>query len=352
MLRRAAAPLLLRAAVAATAAGPAGSTAAGAGAAGASIAAAAANGASSSSSRTTPFAMLLLQRMYAHLTVAVPPMGDSISEGTVAAVLKKPGELTGASRVCLAQPPTAANKRPRTPPLNPLPTPPTPPTTGDSVVENETIAQIETDKVTIDVKAPQDGVVVGFSVKEQDTVVPGQALATLDATAAAAETASAASAAAAQAAAQALSAAARQAVAEGAGKQQQQQQEGSEGRRPAIRFPRRTTADGRRISDLSAAEAAAEAGSGGGAAPPAAKAAAPPPSSQQQAAPAPASSSASGGTMALRGNGIVAGARPRARLPPAAPREVGDRALSQLEMDMIELGGAMPYEKKEKKKKG
>ena len=94
----------------------------------------------------------------AHLTVSVPPMGDSISEGTVSAVLKKP---------------------------------------GDAVVENETIAQIETDKVTIDVKAPSDGVVVGLSVREQDTVVPGQALATLDATAAAAEAASAASAAAA-----------------------------------------------------------------------------------------------------------------------------------------------------------
>jgi biotin carboxyl carrier protein len=51
---------------------------------------------------------------------------------------------------------------------------------GDAVSENETIAQIETDKVTIDIKAPADGTLLGVVVQEQDTVVPGQLVATLD----------------------------------------------------------------------------------------------------------------------------------------------------------------------------
>jgi 2-oxoglutarate dehydrogenase E2 component (dihydrolipoamide succinyltransferase) len=73
--------------------------------------------------------------------VLVPSLGESITDGTIASVLKK---------------------------------------SGDSVVENETIAQIETDKVTIDIKAPADGTVLGIVVQEQDTVVPGQLVATLD----------------------------------------------------------------------------------------------------------------------------------------------------------------------------
>ena len=52
------------------------------------------------------------------LNVQVPSMGDSISEGTIAAVLKQQ---------------------------------------GDSVAEDETIMQIETDKVTIDDRAPKAG---------------------------------------------------------------------------------------------------------------------------------------------------------------------------------------------------
>jgi 2-oxoglutarate dehydrogenase E2 component (dihydrolipoamide succinyltransferase) len=48
------------------------------------------------------------------------------------------------------------------------------------VAENETIAQVETDKVTIDIKAPSEGIVLGVVVQEQDTVVPGQLVATLD----------------------------------------------------------------------------------------------------------------------------------------------------------------------------
>lgn len=73
--------------------------------------------------------------------VVVPSLGESISDGTIATVLKA---------------------------------------AGDSVKENETIAQIETDKVTVDIKAPSDGTILGVVVQEQDTVIPGQLVATLD----------------------------------------------------------------------------------------------------------------------------------------------------------------------------
>ncbi|KAL6542350.1 hypothetical protein OROMI_023952 [Orobanche minor] len=64
----------------------------------------------------------------------VPFMGESISDGTLAAFLKKP---------------------------------------GDSVEVDEPIAQIETDKVTIDVNSPEAGVIQEFIAKEGDTVEPG-----------------------------------------------------------------------------------------------------------------------------------------------------------------------------------
>lgn len=59
------------------------------------------------------------------IEVEIQAMGESISEGTIAEVLKKEGE---------------------------------------SVAEDETIAQIETDKVTIDVKAPSAGVIKQLKV--------------------------------------------------------------------------------------------------------------------------------------------------------------------------------------------
>ena len=65
-------------------------------------------------------------------------MGDSITEGAIAALVKKPGEACAA---------------------------------------DEVIAQIETDKVTIDVRAPSAGIVEGWSVNEGDTVTVGQAIA-------------------------------------------------------------------------------------------------------------------------------------------------------------------------------
>ncbi|KAH6762479.1 Dihydrolipoamide succinyltransferase [Perilla frutescens var. hirtella] len=64
----------------------------------------------------------------------VPFMGESISDGTLATFLKKP---------------------------------------GDRVEVDEAIAQVETDKVTIDVNSPEAGVIKEFVAKEGDTVEPG-----------------------------------------------------------------------------------------------------------------------------------------------------------------------------------
>lgn len=64
----------------------------------------------------------------------VPFMGESITDGTLATFLKKP---------------------------------------GDKVAIDEPIAQIETDKVTIDVVSPQAGVIQKFVAKEGETVEPG-----------------------------------------------------------------------------------------------------------------------------------------------------------------------------------
>ena len=63
----------------------------------------------------------------AETNVEVPSMGDSITEGSIAAVLKGP---------------------------------------GDSVQVDEVIAQIETDKVTIDVRAATAGVIGKILVGE------------------------------------------------------------------------------------------------------------------------------------------------------------------------------------------
>ncbi|XP_010539305.1 PREDICTED: dihydrolipoyllysine-residue succinyltransferase component of 2-oxoglutarate dehydrogenase complex 2, mitochondrial-like [Tarenaya hassleriana] len=64
----------------------------------------------------------------------VPHMGESITDGTLANFLKKP---------------------------------------GDRVEADEPIAQVETDKVTIDIVSPAPGVIQEFVVKEGDTVEPG-----------------------------------------------------------------------------------------------------------------------------------------------------------------------------------
>jgi biotin carboxyl carrier protein len=74
------------------------------------------------------------------LQVKVPPLGESITDGSVAAVLKKP---------------------------------------GDTVEEDEPIVQIETDKVTIDVRAPAAGILEAILVKENDNVAPGHVVASI-----------------------------------------------------------------------------------------------------------------------------------------------------------------------------
>ena len=89
-------------------------------------------------------------------------MGDSITEGSVAALLVKPGQ---------------------------------------KVAMDEVIAQIETDKVTIDVRASTSGTVTDVLAKEGDTVSVGQKVATLAPGAGPEKQASAAPAAAAMAAA-------------------------------------------------------------------------------------------------------------------------------------------------------
>jgi 2-oxoglutarate dehydrogenase E2 component (dihydrolipoamide succinyltransferase) len=69
--------------------------------------------------------------------VPVPEMGDSITEGTVVAFLKQPGEYAA---------------------------------------QDEVVVQIETDKVTVDVMAPVSGTVTTFHCEEDDTVEVGAQL--------------------------------------------------------------------------------------------------------------------------------------------------------------------------------
>ncbi|XP_059624310.1 dihydrolipoyllysine-residue succinyltransferase component of 2-oxoglutarate dehydrogenase complex 1, mitochondrial-like isoform X1 [Cornus florida] len=70
----------------------------------------------------------------------VPFMGESITDGTLAKFLKNP---------------------------------------GDHVQIDEPIAQVETDKVTIDVASPESGIIQKFVAKEGDTVEPGTKIAVI-----------------------------------------------------------------------------------------------------------------------------------------------------------------------------
>ncbi|MFN7055453.1 2-oxoglutarate dehydrogenase complex dihydrolipoyllysine-residue succinyltransferase [Hyphomonas sp.] len=74
--------------------------------------------------------------------VKVPAMGESVAEGTIASFAKK---------------------------------------VGDSVKKDETIAEIETDKVALEVPASADGVIVEWLVKEGDSVTPGSVIARIGA---------------------------------------------------------------------------------------------------------------------------------------------------------------------------
>jgi len=79
----------------------------------------------------------------ADVTIEVPPMAESITEGTVAEIIKGP---------------------------------------GDSVFEDDVIAQLETDKVTIDVKYQRGtpGIIKSINFGEGDTVEVGQAFAVVE----------------------------------------------------------------------------------------------------------------------------------------------------------------------------
>ncbi len=93
--------------------------------------------------------------------VVVPDMGESVAEGTVGSFLKAAGE---------------------------------------AVSKNEVIAEIETDKVALEVSAPEDGVISEFLVSEGDSVTPGAVIARIAAQAGAAAAPKSAAAAPAQSA--------------------------------------------------------------------------------------------------------------------------------------------------------
>ena len=92
--------------------------------------------------------------------VTVPSMGESVAEGTIASFAKQ---------------------------------------VGDAVSKDETIAEIETDKVALEVPATADGVIAEWLVAEGDGVTPGAVIARISAGASAAAASSAPAAAPAQA---------------------------------------------------------------------------------------------------------------------------------------------------------
>ncbi|KAK3248859.1 hypothetical protein CYMTET_41688 [Cymbomonas tetramitiformis] len=137
--------------------------------------------------------------------VVVPDMGDSITEGSIAEILKK---------------------------------------AGDFVEMDEVIAQVETDKVTIDIRAPSAGTISALMVSVGDTVLVGQKVVSMG---------GAGNAAPAAAAPVAAAAPAPPVAAQPAGPTS-----ATLGRHPSIKFPPRRTAAGVAISSLPAAEAAQE----------------------------------------------------------------------------------------------
>ncbi|MEM8648823.1 MAG: biotin/lipoyl-containing protein, partial [Pseudomonadota bacterium] len=74
--------------------------------------------------------------------ILVPSLGESVTEGIVAAWLKQPGEAVGV---------------------------------------DEVVMELETDKVTIEVLAPEAGTLASHEVGEGDTVEPGAVLGLIDA---------------------------------------------------------------------------------------------------------------------------------------------------------------------------
>src|SRR5260370_34759339 len=85
--------------------------------------------------------------------ILTPTLGESVSEATVARWTKKP---------------------------------------GDAVKKDEVLVELETDKVSLEVSAPSDGVLQDIAAAEGATVIPGQVLGVVTAGAAAAKPAAAA----------------------------------------------------------------------------------------------------------------------------------------------------------------
>ncbi|EFN51142.1 hypothetical protein CHLNCDRAFT_141351 [Chlorella variabilis] len=235
----------------------------------------------------------------ASLQVKIPALGESISDGTVATVLKQAGE---------------------------------------QVEEDEAILQIETDKVTVDVRAPRAGVIEAILVKPDENVEVGHVVATIsDSLEAAAQPAAAAApppepaapppkqpkqkrgAKAAAAPAPAAPPAPAAAAAPPAASH----------RTPAISFPPRRTPSGELISALPKSEAAqllAGLLAGGGDTAPL-----PPPLVPEQYKHMIAVPIVGGSMPILRGPPVPAG-------PPGPAR----RTISDREMEAIMLGGADP----------
>ena len=76
------------------------------------------------------------------IEIKVPPLGESVSEASIAKLHKK---------------------------------------VGDAVKADELICELETDKVTLEVNAPSNGVIAGLNVKEGDNVKVGDLIATMQA---------------------------------------------------------------------------------------------------------------------------------------------------------------------------
>ena len=199
------------------------------------------------------------------MEVVIPPLGESISDGAISQIFKK---------------------------------------AGDSVALDEPVAQIETDKVTIDVPSPAAGVVSEILVSVDDTVVVGQAVVVLDSEGAGAPAAAGATAAGAPAAATAPAAAA------------------APGRAPGIRFPPRMSAEGQRLSEMPRGAQAA--------APAQPTLSRPPP--VKQAGSAAAATPSSGAAITVASIGDVVSTRLDA-MPPGL-------AISDEELELVNLGGA------------
>lgn len=231
-------------------------------------------------SAQVPSAGMLVRMLHASgwtaADVVMPSMGESMTEGTIATVLKKP---------------------------------------GDAVRVDDIIAQVETDKVTIDVRSTTSGTVEQILVASGSIIKPGELVARVSAEGT--QTASSSSSApstSSSAAASAPAAPSPPAV---------------HGRIPSIRFPPRMAPSGERISSLPAAQQDQILKQLSSATPtPAAASQAASLAAPAAAAPKPAAPSAP----------AAAPAKPTRVLLKEAPAR---RTVTEREMELINSGGAL-----------